>query len=137
MQQYTCDWCGRQRRDREHWIVALAAEQVGATACRREISIAGHWSEELARHPFAVHFCSEDHKRRYVERLLLHQDEIAVTTRSISARSATVTRPTRAISAPARVRSQAPGPRPAARRKARPRFNRADRLRARGLGVQI
>lgn len=125
MQQYLCDWCGRQRRDRESWIVALAAEHLGVTSCRREISIAAHWSEELARHPFAVHFCSEVHKQKYIERLLFHQDEVVVTTRGRAGTTPARTAQSRRSAASAGSRSRAP------------RFNRADRLRARGLGIQI
>jgi hypothetical protein len=51
------------------WIVGMAAESVGVTAARREITILTAWDRDRAVHPLAVHFCSEVCKDRYVSAL--------------------------------------------------------------------
>jgi hypothetical protein len=69
MIQYVCDTCSAIKEPEEVWIVGLAAEAVGVTAARREISIESVWSRETAVHPLAVHFCSTQCKDEYMTRL--------------------------------------------------------------------
>ena len=58
MIQFVCDSCGKIKQTSEAWIVGRAAEAVGVTAARREVTIQSAWDEAIALHPFAVHFCS-------------------------------------------------------------------------------
>jgi hypothetical protein len=69
MLRYVCDNCGNVKGDDETWILGFAAERLGARAARREITIAPVWDENRAVQWFAVHFCSEECKDNYVERL--------------------------------------------------------------------
>lgn len=69
MLQYACEWCHRIKRSGDGWILGFASEKVGATSARREITIAAQWSERWARHPLAVHFCSDKHKQQFVRAL--------------------------------------------------------------------
>jgi hypothetical protein len=69
MIQYVCDSCGKVKKEKDDWIVGLAAESVGVTTSRREVDIMSVWMREHAVHPFAVHFCSERCKDRYMKRL--------------------------------------------------------------------
>jgi hypothetical protein len=67
--QYVCEWCNHTKKPGGRWILGFAAEKVGPTSARREITIAAAWSEKWAAHPLAVHFCSEKHKENYVRAL--------------------------------------------------------------------
>src|SRR3989442_14170829 len=58
MIQFVCDSCGRVKKPSEAWIVGVAAEAVGVTVARREVTIQSAWDEATAMHPLAVHFCS-------------------------------------------------------------------------------
>jgi hypothetical protein len=69
MLQYVCDNCGTVKEQRDNWILGFAAERLGARAARREVSIAPAWDENRAVQWFAVHFCSEECKDTYLERL--------------------------------------------------------------------
>jgi hypothetical protein len=69
MIRFDCDWCRRTKTAGETWILGLAAEAVGITAARREITIVPRWSRETAVHPLAVHFCSEECKDDYMAQL--------------------------------------------------------------------
>ena len=69
MLQYMCDWCKRVKQSGEAWILGFAAETVGITAAKREVTLASHWDANRAAHPLAVHFCSEEHKDDYVAAL--------------------------------------------------------------------
>src|SRR5207244_11680873 len=53
----------------EVWIVGLAAESVGVTAARREVTIQSAWDRPTAVHPLAVDFCSVECKDNYMARL--------------------------------------------------------------------
>jgi hypothetical protein len=53
----------------EVWIVGLAAESVGVTEARREVTIQSAWDRTTAVHPLAVHFCSIECKDSYMARL--------------------------------------------------------------------
>jgi len=48
MIRFECDTCGKLKENGEPWILAFAAESVGVTSARREISIASSWDEALA-----------------------------------------------------------------------------------------
>jgi hypothetical protein len=67
--EFVCDSCGRVKDPDEIWILGLAAEAVGITAARREVSIISVWDRERAVHPLAVHFCSEECKEKYIRKL--------------------------------------------------------------------
>jgi len=69
MIQYVCDTCSAVMKPHEPWLVGLAAEAVGATSARREVTIQSVWSRETAVHPLAVHFCSIQCKDDYMARL--------------------------------------------------------------------
>jgi hypothetical protein len=69
MIRFDCDWCSRMKASDEIWILGLAAEAVGVTSARREITILPIWKREMAVHPLAVHFCSEECKDDYMARL--------------------------------------------------------------------
>ena len=97
MIEFVCDSCSRVKDPDEVWILGLAAEAVGVTAARREISIVSVWDRERAVHPLAVHFCSDKCKDNYIQRLF-GQDtrvETAVTREvvrsNVGTRSAKVT----------------------------------------------
>jgi hypothetical protein len=69
MIQYLCDTCSAVKQPQEAWIVGLAAEAVGATSARREVTIQSVWDRQTAVHPLAVHFCSIQCKDEYMTRL--------------------------------------------------------------------
>jgi len=69
MIRFQCDGCGRMKEDGEGWILGFAAENIGVTSARREISIAGAWDRVRACEPLAVHFCSDACRGRYMAAL--------------------------------------------------------------------
>ena len=69
MLQYICEWCKRVKQPGDEWILGFAAEKIGVVSARREITVSSAWNEAQAVHPLAVHFCSDDHKDRYVAAL--------------------------------------------------------------------
>ena len=69
MIQFVCDSCGRLKWPEETWILGIAAEAVGVTAARREVTIKSDWDRTTAVHPLAVHFCSIQCKDRYMAEL--------------------------------------------------------------------
>ncbi len=73
MIRFDCDWCRRTKHSDEIWILGLAAEAVGVTAARREITILPAWNRDTAVHPLAVHFCCEECKNDYMARLFDNQ----------------------------------------------------------------
>ena len=94
MIRFDCDWCRRTKASDEIWLLGLAAEAVGVTAARREITILPAWNRETAVHPLAVHFCCEECKDDYMARLFNHApalsaDVIVATNRKASARGKT------------------------------------------------
>ncbi|MGZ4820108.1 MAG: hypothetical protein ACXVZR_04540 [Terriglobales bacterium] len=66
---FGCEWCKAIKEDDETWILGLAAESIGITAARREITILPVWEQSRACHPLAVHFCSVEHKDNYMAAL--------------------------------------------------------------------
>lgn len=69
MLRYACDWCERLKEADEVWILGFAAENRGVTASRREVTVLNEWDRERAVNPFAVHFCSIEHKDNYMAAL--------------------------------------------------------------------
>ena len=67
MIQFVCDWCGRLKWTDEKWIVGIAAEAVGVTAARREVTVLSGWDSETAVLP--VHFCSVQCRGDYMAQL--------------------------------------------------------------------
>jgi hypothetical protein len=83
--EFVCDSCRRVKDPDEAWILGLAAEAVGVTAARREVSIISVWDRERAVHPLAVHFCSEECKENYIQKLFGNDNQVetAVTTKTV------------------------------------------------------
>ena len=73
MIRFECDWCRRTKAANEVWILGLAAEAVGVTAARREITILPSWNRDTSVHPLAVHFSSEECKSDYMAQLFNEQ----------------------------------------------------------------
>ncbi|HMC30369.1 MAG TPA: hypothetical protein VKL99_06000 [Candidatus Angelobacter sp.] len=69
MIRFQCDGCGRMKNDGEIWILGFAAENIGVTSARREISIASSWDRPRAVEPLAVHFCSDECRATYMSAL--------------------------------------------------------------------
>jgi hypothetical protein len=69
MIQFVCESCAAIKEASEVWVVGLAAEAVGVTAARREVTIQSAWDRPTAVHPLAVHFCSIECKDDYMARL--------------------------------------------------------------------
>jgi hypothetical protein len=70
MIQFVCDWCDKVKKPSSSWILGRAAEAVGITVVRREVDILSAWYDTDAVHPFAVHFCSEACKDKYIAELM-------------------------------------------------------------------
>lgn len=66
MLQFVCDNCSAVKALDDIWILGVAAEAVGVTTARREVTILAAWDRERAVHPLAVHFCSVDCKEKYM-----------------------------------------------------------------------
>lgn len=77
MIRFDCDWCRRTKASDEIWILGLAAESVGVTAARREITILPTWNRDTAVHPLAVHFCCVECKDDYMAQLFNDQPKLA------------------------------------------------------------
>ena len=69
MLQFVCDSCGAIKVNSETWVVGLAAEAVGISAARREVTIQSDWDRATAVHTLAVHFCSIHCKDDYMAQL--------------------------------------------------------------------
>src|SRR5437868_14329720 len=69
MLRYECDFCHRLKNEDEAWILGFAAETVGVTAARREVTILPRWDEARAVDYLAVHFCSEQCRQKYMANL--------------------------------------------------------------------
>jgi len=70
MVRFQCESCGRLKGDGEVWILGFAAENIGVTSARREISIASSWDRPRAVESLAVHFCSDECRAVYMSALL-------------------------------------------------------------------
>ena len=69
MLQFACDTCSTVKKNGEPWILGIAAEAIGVTSARREVTLLSSWDRERAVHRLAVHFCSFECKDAYMERL--------------------------------------------------------------------
>ena len=69
MVRFQCDTCGKLKEREDGWILGFAAENIGVTSARREISIAATWERPRAVEPLAVHFCSDKCRNGYMARL--------------------------------------------------------------------
>ncbi len=69
MLRFQCESCRRLKEDGEVWILGFAAQNIGLTAARREISIADSWDRMRSVEPLAVHFCSEECQAGYMNAL--------------------------------------------------------------------
>ena len=69
MVRYECDFCHRLKDKGEVWILGFAAENIGVTAARREVSILPQWDEARAVDYLAVHFCCEQCRQNYMANL--------------------------------------------------------------------
>jgi hypothetical protein len=71
MVRFQCDTCGRlkEKEVEEAWILGFAAENIGVTSARREISISTTWDYPRAVEPLAVHFCSDQCRAEYMDAL--------------------------------------------------------------------
>jgi hypothetical protein len=69
MIRYECDFCHRLKGNDEAWILGFAAENIGVTAARREVTILPHWDEDRAAAYLAVHFCCEQCRQNYMSTL--------------------------------------------------------------------
>jgi len=69
MIRYQCEVCDRLKSPDNDWILGFAAERLGVTEARREITVIPRWDEMRARAVLAVHFCSDDCKQEYMARL--------------------------------------------------------------------
>jgi hypothetical protein len=73
MLEYFCDTCHRRKRDRQNWILGLAAESKGAQTDRRAITILPAWTDTQAVHRLAVHFCCDRCREKYTNWLFNYQ----------------------------------------------------------------
>lgn len=69
MVRFECDGCGVLRNTGDPWIMGFAAENIGVTAARREVTIADHWDDRAAREWLAVHFCSDECRAEYMGKI--------------------------------------------------------------------
>ena len=88
MIRYQCDFCRRLKQQGEVWILGFAAENIGVTAARREVTILPDWDEARAVDYLAVHFCSDRCRQSYVSAIFGEEpvetevvEEVAVTPR--------------------------------------------------------
>lgn len=75
MLRFQCDSCGKLKEANETWILGLAAQNIGFTSARREISIASAWDRAVAVDPLAVHFCSDRCRADYMNMLFAQPPE--------------------------------------------------------------
>src|SRR5438477_8860001 len=69
MIRFQCDTCGRLKENGEAWILGFAAENLGISSARREVSISGTWDRAGAVDTLAVHFCSDECRAEYMDAL--------------------------------------------------------------------
>ena len=69
MVRFECESCGRLKGEGEVWILGFAAENIGVTSSRREVSIASSWDRPRAVESLAVHFCSDECRAAYMSAL--------------------------------------------------------------------
>jgi len=69
MLRYECDYCHRLKEKDEAWILGFAAENIGVTAARREVTILPVWNEAQSVNYLAIHFCCEQCRQNYLANL--------------------------------------------------------------------
>ena len=69
MVRFECDGCGVLKKNNEEWITGFAAENIGVTAARREVTISDVWDDRQAREWLAVHFCSDECRADYMGKI--------------------------------------------------------------------
>ncbi|MGC2695660.1 MAG: hypothetical protein WA738_07710 [Candidatus Angelobacter sp.] len=69
MIRFQCESCGRLKGDGDVWILGFAAENIGVTSARREVTIASFWDRPRAVEALAVHFCSDECRVTYMNSL--------------------------------------------------------------------
>lgn len=69
MVRFECDGCGKTKKNGENWIMGFAAENIGVTAARREVTISEMWDDIRARQWLAVHFCSDECRGDYMGKI--------------------------------------------------------------------
>ena|SRR5437660_2092618 len=69
MIRLVCDTCAAEKRVTDVWLLGLAAESLGRTQSRRELTLLPAWDNTQALHPLAVHFCSIQCKDEYLTAL--------------------------------------------------------------------
>jgi hypothetical protein len=140
MVSYRCEWCKREWRSGERWILALAAERITRSECRREIKVLRHWHPVWARHKLAVHLCCTEHMEQYVgvmfgltrKRTAQRERGRAVVQLETHLGQGQVQR----IEAPIERRHRAiTSSRPSRGRK--PKFTKLDEIRAHGMGIAL
>lgn len=86
---FACDWCQQLKNEGDVWILGLAAENLGIAAARREVTILRAWDPATAVNPFAVHFCTDEHKNNYMaalfERKAFPDETVVETTAEVTA----------------------------------------------------
>jgi hypothetical protein len=76
MIQYVCETCSAVKGPHEAWLLGLAAEAVGVTSARRQVTIQPDWDRTTAVHPLAVHFCSIECRDEYMARLFASEGSV-------------------------------------------------------------
>jgi len=108
------------------------------------MTVALGWIRQWARHPFAVHFCSVQHKNDYIEHFIgnfnssLHNTLVSTHGRPL-ADSGIPRRSSSIIAAPEKARNRVaalPGRRAMNQRPSNT-FSKADRIRAHGMGIRL
>lgn len=90
MLRYECDFCHRLKEKGESWILGFAAENIGVTARKREVTILPQWDELRAVGYLAVHLCSEQCRQNYMESLFGEESSEAETTEEVIPRKRVV-----------------------------------------------
>ena len=80
MLRFQCDNCGEIKQRGEIWILGFAGESLGVKAARREITVVGTWDDDQAVQPLAVHFCSDECRAEYMQKLFGETPETAAGT---------------------------------------------------------
>lgn len=88
MIRFQCDTCGTLKENGDAWILGFAAENLGVTSARREVSIVGTWDRARAVDILAVHFCSDECRAEYMNALFgetpaTREGELTVTKRRV------------------------------------------------------
>lgn len=76
--RFQCDNCGQMKARGEIWILGFAGEALGVTAARREVTILDTWDDDQAVQPLAVHFCCDECRAEYLQKLFGETPETAV-----------------------------------------------------------